>query len=329
MSVSPPVSFPEQWSPELRLLISQLRLSLGTGTELELRLKDQPVDWDAWLMWVVRHRVGGLLRQRLPEAALARVPVSIRDELRLRGMASARQALVQVGELLRLTELLKSNGIRMLPFKGPVLSQQLYGDLGVRFSGDLDLLVAPADVAAADVILQEAGYERTYPDFELSSPQWRRFLTLQHELVYRCRKCGVVVELQWKLEGFPDSDFESLWLNRAALTVAGHSLATLPSEVSSLFLIAHGSRHGWPLLLWLVDAFLVLKKNEPDSGSQLWSTAQRMNLTKPLLQAVRLAEGVLGLTPLSALTGLGVSPWLLNEATRPMRLASAITGPAG
>lgn len=284
---------PDGWPPELRLLVAHLRLALGTGTAADHERSRQPADWTAWLRWVERHRVGSFLHHRLPAAARAGLPEPVAAELRTMAVLNVQRALARTGELLRLAAEWERAGRRVIAFKGPVLARQLYGEAGLRAAGDLDLLVAPADAAAASAALRGDGYRRTYPDFELTPLQWEKFLRLQHELNHHHAGRGITVELQWRLEELPPVAFDELWRARGSVNLAGQSLATLPAEISALHLFAHGARHGWASLFWLLDIALLL----PAAGPGLWAVACRLRLTRPLLQGVTLAGQLFGVTP--------------------------------
>ncbi|MFM8469217.1 MAG: nucleotidyltransferase family protein, partial [Limisphaerales bacterium] len=104
---------------------------------------------------------------------------------------------------------------------------------------------------------------------------------------------GITVELQWRLEGLPALTFEELWRARGTLDVACQPLPTLPGDVNALYLFAHGARHGWASLFWLLDIALLL----PAVGPGLWAAAGRLRLTRPLLQGVALAGQLLGVAP--------------------------------
>ena len=51
----------------------------------------------------------------------------------------------------------------MLPLKGPLLAQMLYGSPGLRQSGDLDLLVRRKDFERAQVLLKDLGFQPLSP----------------------------------------------------------------------------------------------------------------------------------------------------------------------
>lgn len=310
--------WPENWPPEVRLLVIHLRIALGTATAADNDLASQPVDWDAWLRWVERHRVGAFLHHRLPSEARTGLPEAITQQLRTRGFHNARLALARSAELLRLVKHLEQAGVRVLTFKGPALAQQLYGEIGLRSAGDLDLLVAPADVARASAALGAAGYRRTYPDFELTAFQWSKFLKIQHEVNHRHPERGVTVELQWRLEGMPDHEFGELWQARRSVSVAGQSLAVMPELVEQVFLFVHGARHGWQALFWLLDAALLLRKLTTAQGAALAAAARRFGATKALTQGAILARELFGVAVPAECEAAGETHSLIVTARRRM-----------
>src|SRR5208282_2899895 len=66
-------------------------------------------------------------------------------------------------ELFRLLDLLERHAIPALPFKGPVLASALYGDLAMRESCDLDVLVRSSDLAGAKRAMLASGYTTDLP----------------------------------------------------------------------------------------------------------------------------------------------------------------------
>ena len=283
---------PAGWPSELCLLVTQLRMALGTAGQADQVLLKAPMDWDAWLRWVQRHRVGSFLHHRLPLEARAALPPTVAAKLRAIGLANAQQGLARAAELTRITDLLERQGIRHLAFKGPLLSVQLHGEAGVRHAGDLDLLLAAEDVPRADAALREAGYRRAYPGFELTPFRWRKFLDLHHEVSLLHAQRGVTVELQWRLEGLPDTSFDALWQARVPVALAGRGLMTLPEELGALYLFTHGAKHGWLALCWLLDVALLLQDARVAKAGW-WPAAQRLQLTQPLLQGAALVARLL------------------------------------
>src|SRR5262249_28128936 len=100
-------------------------------------------------------------------------PEGIADRLRAFLRVNASRNLLLAHELLRVIDLLGANGIRAIPYKGPLLASQVYGDLGLRLFSDLDILVHEWDyhIRIPEVLfangwseMAEHGYERSFSD---------------------------------------------------------------------------------------------------------------------------------------------------------------------
>ena len=61
--------------------------------------------------------------------------------MRRQDKANAHRALWLTLELLNIHRHLQARGLEVLPYKGPVLAEALYGNVALRQFSDLDLLV--------------------------------------------------------------------------------------------------------------------------------------------------------------------------------------------
>src|ERR1700681_921232 len=102
------------------------------------------------------------------------------------GPDSIRYAFFLTGKLLRLLELFQAAEIPVIPLKGPVLAQILYGDPVLREFEDLDLLVRKRDVLRALQLLNAHGYA---VDSSLSWAPIETLIGMNCELTLR-RECG-------------------------------------------------------------------------------------------------------------------------------------------
>ena len=309
------------WPPELRALVQMLRVALGTAGADGFRWPDG-VDSAAFGEIVARHRVGAFLQHCLGGDVRAALPDPVREQLTETARRTARLALVRSAELVRITRLFANAGIPFLSVKGPLLAQALYGGVGVRHAGDLDLLIAPDRLADADKALLAAGCRRSQPDFELSPRQRREYLRLKHEFEYFNEATGVRIEVQWRLEGLPALGFEDLKHRELPGELGGQTVGTLPSVEHLIYLFVHGAKHGWCSLFWLLDVALALR--EERDWAQLRDTAVRLGAARALGQGVRLAEEVLGVAVPEALRETGTDAtgtWLVTEALRQIALS--------
>lgn len=279
------------WPAELRVLVRLLRVALRTAPA-EVAVWPADVNTTAFNACMDRHRVGPFLHQRLPAEARAALPEAVRHRLAVSARLNARRALMRVGELARLVQLLEGHGIPVTSVKGPLLARQLYGDLGARHSGDLDLLLAPAHAGRADQLLRAAGYSRSAPDFELTPRQLGKYLEVRHEFEYFSADGRNRLELMWRLG------------NHAPLTqtgdaphhceLGGRRIAVLAPETEALYLLLHGARHGWFRLFWLLDMALLLQGRDLD-WPRLARRAGELRMERPLWQGVWLAGELFGM----------------------------------
>jgi hypothetical protein len=148
--------------------------------------------------------------------------------------------------------------VRAVPYKGPVLAQSLYRDLGLRSFSDLDFLISPADFERAKQTLAEIGYR---PSGEhnpaVESPALERFwLRTGYERSFDGAAGKNLVELQWAL--LPhfyavDLRVEDLLARAGTAVVGEREVLCLSPEDSLLALCLHAAKHLWTRLIWLSD----------------------------------------------------------------------------
>lgn len=289
------LSILERASPELQTVIRCLRHALGTESDGTVFHPNASID--GVIAQIQRHRVASFLHQRLPTAVAEALPAPIRHSLRDLALRNAQRSLARHGELRRIRTAFQDANIRCLVFKGPVIEHDLYGVSGVRHSGDIDLLVSPADVPRADALVSSLGYERTYPRGSLSPVKWRHFLRAHHELNHRDRSRGNLIEIQWETGGLPKLDFETLWKSRRTWGPAGTepSILSLSRDVSDLILFVHGAGHQWALLFWLLDIAWMVRDRSRADFEHLLHKAHEYQVQRALLQGSLLANSLLGI----------------------------------
>jgi len=201
-TVLPPLPARFRLSPEFRLLVASTWVAPAAyAPAQEERIAaaaEDGIDWAAFLSLLDRHRILALhdvLRQVLG----SRLPDPVYAQLKSRKADACRQALLQTAELIRLNKAIRDRGIDVLPLKGTMLSLQLYGDPAMRLTNDIDLLVRPEALDAADRLLQAEGYRRRYPDFELTPKRQKWIRQYHHHFVYSREDCSQLIELHWRL----------------------------------------------------------------------------------------------------------------------------------
>jgi hypothetical protein len=278
---------------ELKLLLALLRFSLGAGEKPGA----PAVDWPTLLQLAERHRVAAFLHTRARDWWIAHAPGDVGDRLQAIARANLERALSQAAEQIRVIRALQQRDIEVIAVKGLALSQRLYGGIGVRHVGDIDLFIRSADARAADTVVEAAGFNRSRPDFSLTPLQWEKYLKLKPEFEYLKSASGVRLELLWRLEGLP---VEAAWQGTMTRDLGGQPVRTLPPETDAIYLFQHGGRHGWFRLFWLVDVAQLLRDPQLDWPA-IMARARELGRERPLLQGARLVEELLGVPTPAAL----------------------------
>jgi len=259
------------------------------------------LDWSELLRLAERHGVLPLAARNLIEHARG-LPPEIERSLRSAYEVNLRRSLWFTAELARIMQHFESRQLRAVPFKGPVLAQSAYHDLGLRSFSDLDFLISPADFDRAKQALAEIGYR---PAANLSPAVERFWLRKGYERAFDGAAGKYLVELQWALlPHFYGVDFhleglrvEDL-LARAGRTVAGgYEVPCLAPGDSLLVLCLHAAKHLWTRLIWLADIAETLR-----------SQSEAQTIDYPLVFSQARALGAARI--------LGVSFWLVKNVLR-------------
>jgi hypothetical protein len=252
------------------------------------------LDWNEFLRLAERHGVLPLAARNLTElwGLSSEIPPEIKASLRSAYDVNLRRSLWFAAELARITAHFESKQLRALPYKGPVLAQSLYGDLGSRSFSDLDFLISPADFERAKQALAEIGYR---PATDLRPAVERLWLRTGYECSFDGAAGNNLVELQWAL--LPrfygvDLSVDDLIARAGRTVVGGCEVPCLSAEDSLLVLCLHAAKHLWGRLIWLSDIAGMLQ-TQPISYALVASRARALGITRILGVSFWLAKNVL------------------------------------
>ncbi|MFW5955406.1 MAG: nucleotidyltransferase family protein [Rhodothermales bacterium] len=244
-------------SPEFDLLLSSARTRLeGSAAERIEDLIAGPIEWEHFLFLAQFHRVTEVVYQTLRKQA----PYAIAGDVEnfLRGVAHRTVAynMMLVQELARLKDVLESEGIRFFTFKGPALAQEAYGNLGLRSSADLDILIRPEDLERLEELLFLDGYEFGSGVRDLSPFRRRAYVGLskQLSLINVKRMVGLDVHTGAMPPGYRYSfGFDELWERSRLERVGPESVRLFAPEDTLHLLCYHGVKNRWDQLKYVTD----------------------------------------------------------------------------
>ena len=227
------------------------------------------IDWHSFLARVERHYVAPLVYRNLKSIGDAGIAAKVLDTLRVRSKLTAFKSEQFTAELVRLSQLFESHGIRTLHYKGAVTAQEFYGSVTLRNFNDLDFLVRREDLRAMVRILEEEGLSEfgivEVDQFNHYVREFKEFLFTRGE---------VQLEPHWSLAGRRyrfDPDFEGFWDRSRALRIRDTELRAMSMEDSLLVLCLVGAKGRWKRLQMITDiAACAARLTEGD-----WTKVQR------------------------------------------------------
>lgn len=242
--------------PPLRVLIEAGRHRLGSQTAGP------------------RHGDEDLTDYALRHGMLAWSPPPVRDGARRQHMSVA---LDGVRSLQVLSAALHEANISAIAFKGPVLSQWLYGDPCARRFSDLDLMVPERQLDAALGVLERLGF----------SPRLPRGTG---DVVYRGtgawpmdREGSHTVDLHWRTCGprFPQILGASALLEHAREMRLGAVTLRVPcADHMAALTLSHAAKHVWYALELPFSIATMMTRSDID-----WDTVRQLSLQGGSLRA--------------------------------------------
>ena len=244
-------------------------------------------DWETFAETCVTHQLVPLVYCRLQQITAPTVPSELVEYLRVRFHESCSYNYRLASRLVSLTSMLEGEGVSVLSFKGPSLAMTLYGGLSLRQCLDLDLMIRAEQVVKAAQLMKSCGYEPTptpaRPQLSpyLCRPEDSRHIDRGKEIQYLSPDGAFYVDLHWQ---FADRfwrpftpDVEKLWERAVRQDLPQGSVFTLCREDLFLALCAHGTRHRWWCLKWLLDVAEILRK----ADALDWSRIEEMTRVRP------------------------------------------------
>lgn len=206
-------------------------------------------DWDRFMGLVRRHRIAPLALHGLTSAG-----IDAPQRLVVQAMKDKRGALSIALEGQRLIAMLDTAGIACIMLKGPLASQQIFADPGMRQCADMDLLVAPQHMEQARRLIGEADYalDGAEPPWgEARMAYWRRGAK---DITLRGRKNAIAVELHYRLKNatglIPGLGLEHA---REQVKLASKQMGCFAEADLFAYLSTHGATSLWHRLKWLAD----------------------------------------------------------------------------
>jgi len=282
-----------------QFLIRCLRAFLGVEGEppFDGVIEEEVVDWNLLFQLASWHKVLPLLYRSLQGAGLQAATEPVLSRLKAYVRSALGHSLFLTGELLRLLKRFEAQGIPAIPLKGPALASFLYGDMALRQSVDIDILLRHEDFPAAKRLLLSLGYQ---PEYQLTRRQEKAYLQYNVEESFTLARgdTKITTELHWSVDLLFHVNLKGVWERCETASLAGATVVTaLSPEDLLLFLCVHGSKHGWRCLQWLCDVARLVSIHVTMDWGLVMEQAKTSGCQRVLFLGLFLANDILG-TPI-------------------------------
>jgi len=281
--------------PEKQLLICCARLAAQADVAEKIRnLVRGPLDWDYLFSEATDNALIPLLHLQLNAVAADKVPAVQMDRLKAAALQNSARCLFLTAELIKVMDALGSLGIAAIPYKGPVLAAQAYGDIALRQFEDLDIIVLQSDLPAANELMQGLGYRPKIP-WLLSADAAASFAPGDYAYINDDRQAMIELHTERSMRHFPVTpDLKDLGRNLVPVSLSGHEIETFCAEDALAILCVHGSKHFWEKLSWIADISEMVRSHPGLDWNQSYRRAESFHAERMLNVGLALAADLLG-----------------------------------
>lgn len=238
---------------------------------LILCLRGVATDIPAEIDWLAFQRLAEENGVLLPaHRELRKIGAQMPASFQLAVSAQRAAAEGMAAELEALLKVFQEHGIDVLPLKGPALALAFYGDASMRQANDLDLLVRGGDFPGAEALLIGLGFA----GLGAAGDHDRRFL-----------RGELLVELHFELASprFFPFEIHGIWDRSHLSDFRGIPVRAMSANDLVLYLCAHGLKHGFSRLVWILDLARALRGWSDGEYRDLVRQAQSQGLLAWLL----------------------------------------------
>lgn len=252
------------------------------------------IDWTRLVETAYQHGVSGLLCRALLQQKAGLVPADIAEacQSHLDSCAEHNQKLAD--QLSNILSALACRNILAIPFKGPVLAMQAYGDLSLRSFRDLDFLISHNQIDSTLSVLRELGYVNEHG---LTPRQWQAFVNYAGQDILFGE--GVPFEPHWEFAPRTlalDIDYDGLWGRSVEIEFNGQTVRSFAPEDELIILCLHGCKEKWSKLKWVVDVAEFVNSHAELDWGEVFVRAESQGVARMVRLALLVGQQLLSLS---------------------------------
>jgi hypothetical protein len=220
------------------------------------KLASQGIDWDYFLSKAKNEGVAALIYRVLSQEESLRtlMPIQVSNELKDAYYCTFGRNAIILRSLEELSAFLAQEKIGIILFKGLMLAELVYKDLGVKPMSDIDILVKKADLMKLDRILKSIGYAPVPgADVLLELPYTRHRNSIDYS-----KPSAITLHVYWHIinyvtydtEVIKKIDMDKIWSEAKSIRIGGANIFTFSPRHQIIYLCLHSMIHCFcPLLL--------------------------------------------------------------------------------
>jgi hypothetical protein len=222
--------------------------SAWVGGAREVLLATQPAQWETIEKTLEHHRIVSLIAHAISAHDLSEsVPAAFRSRLQQAHRKTLLTNTVLMRTTARVIDVLRHRGIEPVVWKGAVLADSLYPDLGCRWLGDIDLVIRPSEKAQAAEALAALRF---------------REVTVSPDAICYQNEIGVILDLHHRVRLFEDREVLASTIDMTPRHIDLPTICVLDPTAMTALLVVHmnGHRSADGLVLrWLLDIAFVMR----------------------------------------------------------------------
>ncbi len=271
-------------SNEKKLLVYYAQTRIPEDTLNKVKdILSFPLNWEEVLELALSQGVVPLLYHNLKKIQKSKlIPEKVMHKLKKAYYGNVARNMYLYEELKRILEAFREKGVKVIVLKGPALDKTVYGDIGLRTFGDLDLLVKEDDLPYAKKVMSYLEYVSSPSKM---SEEWRKKKHF-HLPSYIKPDKSIVVEIHWHITG--DSFLINIdeWWEMAKVIRIDNCQALIPSPEDMLIhLCLHLFNHGYNeiTLRGICDIFETLRYYRKEINWQRFQDkVDKYKISKPV-----------------------------------------------
>lgn len=284
---------------EWQALVYLCKLGFTNQTSPSFRdLNFQTINWENIIRLASRHRVRPVLNKAVNALKNSvEIPDKTVEELRKYHHQIGYENILNARELIQLIKVLRDKGVEIIPYKGVVLAQEAYNDIGLREMSDIDFLINLKDFPVIKETLLGRAYvpSKNVPE-EFEKAFFRQNFEYNFDL-YAGEHRQFHVEPHWKI-GFrrwqTDLDMDDILSLTAERRFFGTEIHMLTPEGFLLTTcLHHGGEDRWNSLKYICDVAAILFRFEKDMNWELLlKESDRFRVTNIILLGIGTAVSI-------------------------------------